>query len=203
MDLAKLSFCVFHRCFFPLNPIFLCFALSSSTWITLKCWFLFCSLLWPSCHASAVTVPMNVKKAAFQVLLCKAMVCIAELMAFKMSKGNVAHRKKKKKKRLLLSLCGFSSKIGFCALCTQMAAILTAQDSLTLSKSSRQQCKFGWTHIKSPNVHTALWTRTRLAFKRCSSICEDVFLQCSSLFILVFVLFLKMAPMCERWISKR
>lgn len=197
MDLAKLSFCVF-----PLIPIFLCFSLSSSTRITLKCWFLFCSLLWPSCHASAVTVPMNVKKAAFQVLLCKAMVCIAELMAFKMSKGNVAHRKEKKKK-LLLSLCGFSSKIGFCALCTQMAAILTAKDSLPLSKSSRQQCKFGWTHIKSCNVHTALWTRTRLALKRCSSICEDVSLQCSSLFILVFVLFLKMAPMCERWISKR
>lgn len=82
------------------------------------------------------------------------MVCIAELMAFKMSKGNVAHKKKKK----LLALCGFSSKIGFCALCTQMAAILTAKDSLSLpfSKCSRQQCKFRWMHSKSLNVHTAL-----------------------------------------------
>lgn len=60
---------------------------------------------------------MNVKKAAFQVLLCKAMVCIAELMAFKMSKGNVAHRKKKKKS-YSFPCVGFHLKLVFvhCAL---------------------------------------------------------------------------------------
>ncbi len=62
--------------------------------------------------------PYNVWKAPFQVLLCKALVCIAELMAFRMSKGNVAHRKRK-----LLALRGFSSKIGSCAL-GQLPSIL-------------------------------------------------------------------------------
>lgn len=82
--------------------------------------------------------PYIVEKAAFQLLLCKALVCIAELMAFKMSKGNVAHGKRK-----LLALCGFSSKIGSRALCTLMPAIHSARDLSLLSQrmvnSSSQQ----------------------------------------------------------------
>lgn len=68
------------------------------------------------CHLSR----HNVKKEAFQVLLCNAMVCIPELMAFKMSKGNVAHREIKKTS---LPFVGFHLKLFFAH---SVAAVPTA-----------------------------------------------------------------------------
>lgn len=94
----------------------------------------FCfAVVWPSCHASAVACP-NITSKRQQVLLCKAMVCIAELMAFKMSKGNVAHRKKKK---TLLLCVGFHLELYYLP-ATLLQLTLSLAFSLSLSLQRQQ-----------------------------------------------------------------
>lgn len=133
-------------------------------------------------------------------------MCIAELMAFKMSKGNVAHGEEEgglKKKAKLLALCGFSSKIGSCALCTLTAAIHSARDlslSLSLSLSApprkvvnsiRQRGNLS-VCILNLLIFTTPHELKSLAFKICSlNLYDYVF---ASLLLFFSLLLLKLLP---------
>lgn len=46
-----------------------------STRISLKCWFLFCSLVWPSCHASAVACHNVMSKRQHSKFYCVKQWC--------------------------------------------------------------------------------------------------------------------------------